>query len=110
MGNKDFRYIVRNGETDITVLIKRASEGLHLPYRKISLDILGALTPLKTVNKDPEENNDEESETHEEGSSFTSPGRSHRRKNFIPKEQIFLNLTAVLNGFEVTQRNQCRIE
>merc|ERR1712081_117621 len=31
--NSDFRYIVRNANTDINVLIKRTSEGYNLPYR-----------------------------------------------------------------------------
>merc|ERR1711954_245745 len=64
--NKDFRYLVRNGPQDIKVLIKRASEGSFLPYRSISLDILGALTPLKTHHKDPHKNNDEEKEDEEQ--------------------------------------------
>merc|ERR1712081_135196 len=89
--NKDFRYIVRNGETDLKVLIKRASEGQSLPYRSISLDVLGALTPLKTVNKDPDESETDDSAPPEEGTSFISPRRTNRRKNYIPKDQIFLN-------------------
>merc|ERR1711954_593189 len=102
--NKDFRYIVRNGLQDIKVLIKRASEGSFLPYRSISLDILGAHTPLKTHHKDPNKNNDEEKDDEEQDLNYTSPGRSNRRKNFIPKELMFQNLTAVLNGFETSEK------
>merc|ERR1712081_146520 len=46
--NSDFRYIVRNGEQDIRVLIKRISEGDRCPYRKLSLEVLGRISPLKT--------------------------------------------------------------
>merc|ERR1711954_540214 len=46
--NQDFRYIVRNGKKDIRVLIKRISEGERCPYRELSLDVLGRLSPLKT--------------------------------------------------------------
>merc|ERR1711954_235965 len=53
--NKDFRYIIWNGEKDLRVLIKQASEGNILPYRNISLEVLGALTPLKTLNKDADD-------------------------------------------------------
>merc|ERR1712115_603563 len=93
--NKDFQYIVRNGPQDIKVLIKRASEGTFLPYRPISLDILGALTPLKTFHKDLNKSNEEENVDENHDPDYTSPGRTHRRKNFIPKELIFQNLTAV---------------
>merc|ERR1711954_281073 len=106
--NKDFRYLVRNGPKDIKVLIKRASEGSYLPYRPISLDILGALTPLKTFHKEPEKSNEDENNETDKDPDFTSPGRTHRRKNFIPKELIFQNLTAVLNGFEVAEKQKQR--
>merc|ERR1712081_43692 len=106
--NKDFRYIVRNGPQDIKVLIKRASEGSYLPYRPISLDILGALTPLKTFHKDLDKSIEDENTEADKDPEFTSPGRAHRRKNFIPKELIFQNLTAVLNGFEVAEKQKQR--
>merc|ERR1711954_181051 len=104
--NRDFRYIIRNDVKDIKVLIKRASEGLNLPYRSISFDILGALTPLKTANKDPTDNDNEELAQPDDEAEFLSPGRTHRRKNYIPKEQIFSNITAILNGFEATFSRQ----
>merc|ERR1711954_238966 len=46
--NSDFCYIVRNGDQDIRVLIKRISEGDRCPYRELSLDVLGRISPLKT--------------------------------------------------------------
>merc|ERR1712081_150383 len=46
--NTDFRYIVRNGDKDICVLIKRLSDGDRCPYRELSLDVLGRISPLKT--------------------------------------------------------------
>ena len=79
--NKDFRYIIRNGEKDIKVLTKKASEGYSLSYRNISLDVLGALSPLKTKTSDPNESDPEETITLAEDTGFTSPGRSNRRKN-----------------------------
>merc|ERR1711954_336618 len=104
--NPDFRYIMRNDIKDLKVLIKRASEGSYCPYRNISLEVLGALTPLKTRTKDLEENAQESTITLEEEDSFTSPGRSNRRKNYIPKETIFRNLTAIVDGFEQKQNHQ----
>merc|ERR1711954_465416 len=38
--NKDFRYIVRNGDKDLRVLIKRVSEGNMLPYSNLHPDVL----------------------------------------------------------------------
>merc|ERR1712081_148225 len=46
--NQDFRYIVRNGDKDICVLIKRISKGERCPYRELSLEVLGRLSRLKT--------------------------------------------------------------
>ena len=34
---KDFRYIIRNGEADLEVLMKRPSEMQNLPYRKFPI-------------------------------------------------------------------------
>ena len=39
--NSDFRYLVRNGQRDLRVLIKRVSEGERVPYRELSLNVLG---------------------------------------------------------------------
>merc|ERR1711954_607529 len=101
-----FRYTVHNGQQ---VLIKRASEGVNLPYIPISLEILGAITPLKTTHKNPNESSNDDEANPDEESIFHLPGRSHRRKNYVPKEQIFQNLTAVLNGFEASQKYQDRV-
>ena len=57
--NPDFRYLIRNGKDDITVLMKRMSEGLHMPYRKFDIENLGAISPLKTRTA-AKENGDEE--------------------------------------------------
>merc|ERR1711954_366217 len=39
--NRDFRYLIRNGERDVKVLIKHVSEGDRVPYRNLSLQMLG---------------------------------------------------------------------
>ena len=93
---------------DLKILIKRASEGTNLPYRSIALEVLGALTPLKTLNKDPNETERDESTQLDEDSNFISPGRSNRRSNYIPKDQIYENITAILNGFEASHNLQRR--
>ena len=35
--NEDFRYIIRNGNKDILVLVKRTSEFNNCPYRPIPI-------------------------------------------------------------------------
>merc|ERR1712081_47753 len=96
--NADFRFIIRNDETDIKVLIKRFSEGYRLPYRKMSLEVLGAISPVKPRTKDtPEEVEDSQKE---DENTFISPNRRGARENYKPKELIFQNITAILNGFE----------
>merc|ERR1711954_276009 len=49
--NADFRYIVQNGSSDIRVLIKRFSEGNYLQFRELSLNVLGAISPVKPFTK-----------------------------------------------------------
>merc|ERR1711954_452762 len=102
--NSDFRYIIRNGQSDIRVLIKRFSEDSYLPFRELSINVLGSISPVKTLTKESEETDVEESPVTEEADNFTSPGRNHRRPNYIPKEEIFLNITAILDGFETQDR------
>jgi len=46
--DKDFQYIIWNGDEDIKVSIKRMSEGNNLPYRNLALNVLGAISPIKT--------------------------------------------------------------
>merc|ERR1712112_458388 len=60
--NSDFRYIVRNGPSDIRVLIKRFSEGNYLPFRELSLKVLGAISPVKPTTKPSLEEQQKETE------------------------------------------------
>merc|ERR1711954_406595 len=102
--NKDFRYIVRNGERDLRVMIKRVSEGSYLPYRNLHLDVLGRLSPLKTShkeNKNPELEEDDESD-----GNFQQPRRRSRTESFVPKDVIFQNITSILNGFQLQKEPQ----
>merc|ERR1711954_532836 len=97
-----------NDERDLKVLIKRISEGNFVPYRKISLDVLGRLSPLKTKiperesGEEPEIESGEERET--DPNKFQRQGR-HRNPSFIPKETIYRNTTAILNGFELKEKH-----
>merc|ERR1711954_342226 len=99
--NSDFRYIVRNGEKDLMVLIKRVSEGNYLPYRKLSLNVLGALSPIKAKTKpnpDVDSAEDEpEDDVDEQG--FRKQKSNNSRPNYIPREQIYRNITSILDGF-----------
>merc|ERR1711954_97811 len=90
--NKDFRYIVRNGERDLRVMIKRVSEGSYLPYRNLHLDVLGRLSPLKTSHK--ENKNPEIEEGDASNGNFQQPRRL-RTESFVPKDVIFQNITSI---------------
>merc|ERR1711954_96313 len=61
--NPDFRYLVRNRENDIKILIKRISEGEKLPYRNLEINVLGRVSPLKTVCKPEADDEDEQTDT-----------------------------------------------
>merc|ERR1711954_192590 len=94
--NQDFRYIVRNGEKDIRVLIKRISKGERCPYRELSLNVLGRILPLKTHirPKSPEKSGNSA-----EDSEGFSPTKS--KDDFVPKDTIYANITSILNGFDL---------
>merc|ERR1711954_316175 len=96
----DFRYLVRNDTRDLKVLIKRISEGNFVPYRKMSLDVLGRLSPLKTAIPDTETEGEQETES----DGYKKQGRK-RNPSYIPKDAIFRNITAILNGFELKEKS-----
>ena len=94
--NRDFKYIIRNSTNDIQILVKRISELNHTPYRIIPIESLGALTPLKTINKPVKPV--EESEGDEDGYEKVT---KDVRENYISKDEIFNNITSFLNGFNL---------
>merc|ERR1712081_5469 len=97
--NKDFRYLVRNGQKDVNVLIKRISKEGRVPCRELSLDVLGRLSPLKTqIRENPKEKPEGEEDSND---GFTTQGSSRKNDNYIPKERIYNNITAILNGFSL---------
>merc|ERR1711954_597335 len=93
--NSDFRYIVRNGDHDIRVLIKRISEGDRCPYRELSLDVLGRISPLKTQVRPISPGKDNANED-DEGYTPTK-----KKDDYRPKEDIYANITSILNGFDL---------
>merc|ERR1712081_13693 len=96
--NEDFRFLIRNSDKDIKVLIKRLSEGERVPYREISLKVLGRLSPLKTqIRAKPEELDEGEEELPD---GFTAVG-GHKKNDYTPKEMIFKNITSILDGFSL---------
>merc|ERR1711954_30801 len=97
--NPNFRYLVRNDKRDLKVLIKRTSEGNFVPYRRMSLEVLGRILPLKTQIPEKERNDEPEIELND----FQKQGRK-RTQSFIPKEAIFRNINAILNGFELQDK------
>ena len=106
--NKDFCYLIRNGEDDFKILIKRFSKGSYLPYRSLAIEVLGAISPIKakTVNPDEVTLGNKDQEKDEEGFQKVTPSKS-AGANLIPKEQIFTNITAILKGFKL-QRGERR--
>merc|ERR1711954_218808 len=93
--NTDFRYIVRNGTKDIKVLIKRISEGDRCPYRELSVEVLGRLSPLKTQVRPASPQKDKEVEDAE---GFTP---NLRKDDYRNKDEIYANITSILNGFDL---------
>merc|ERR1711954_305265 len=104
--NRDFRYLVRNGQKDLKILIKTLSEEGRVPYRELSLEVLGCLSPLKTQIKEiPKEKPDENPENPD---GYTIQGSEKKDDNYVPKDRIYENITAILNGFGLQQNLQRR--
>ena len=95
--NPDFRYSIRNGTHDLQVMIKRLSEYQFTPYRPIEIEDLGEISPLKLKFTS---NEDDETEELEDEEGFQKIARKLARPNFLPKDQIFYNIKAALDGFE----------
>ena len=93
----DFRYSIRNGTHDLQVMIKRLSEYNFTPYRPINIEDLGEISPLK-LRYTTEEKQDNDELEDEEG--FQKIARKISRPDYIPKEQIFANITAALDSFD----------
>ena len=99
--HNDFKYLIRNGDRDLKVLVKRISEQHRVPYREINLEALGNISPLKPnlpLEKDgeiaPEINTDED------GYSPTKLSRRTLWKNRVSERNIiFSNITSFLDGF-----------
>ena len=80
---------------------QQTSEGNFLPYRNISLEVLGRLSPLKTRIPDPKETEEDEEAS---ADGYQKQGRRSRKPSFTPKETIYRNITAILDGFKIQQK------
>ena len=103
--HEDFCYIIRNGQNEIKVLIKRLSEFHHAPYRMIPIENFGATYPIKTSFKPSEEKYDEESSTPDAEGFVKSPKKS-LSANFLPEEEIFERVSSFLDSFLPVPRSE----
>ena len=98
--HKDIRYIVRNGQTDLKVLVKRISEGSRLPYREIDIKELGDISPLKPKCPVEDFKETEKDEVDEQGFSKVKVSKSPLWiQKVSERQQIFRNITSFLDGF-----------
>ena len=72
----------------------------------MSLKVLGAISPIKPRTRDAPEENSAAVNKEDDVNQFISPNRKGARDNYIPKETIFNNITAILNGFESETKKQ----
>merc|ERR1711954_239157 len=49
--NDNLRYVVKNNDDDLKLLIRNYNKYEHLPYREVELDILGKLPDFNCVTK-----------------------------------------------------------
>merc|ERR1711954_507379 len=104
----DFRFIIRNGTEDLTVLVKRISEHQHVPYRRYDIHNLGAISPLKPVTPVSEEDKLDEAAGSTSRDGYISPKSG--RRDFLSKDEIFNRLKGFLGGFKAQDdQNKARV-
>ena len=100
--DENLRYIVKNDEDDIKVMLKRFSEFDHLPYRQIDLNVFGKLPDFDTVTKDNETN--EDMARNLDGFEVTRQERKRKKRSSpkkVSQETINQRITRFLDGFDV---------
>ena len=100
--DRSIRYIIKNDEQDLKILLKRQSEYDFLPYREINMRALGKLPALKTVTQD--DRRMEELIVRVNNEEDFRPQRKRKQRNSpkkLPLNKIYDNITKFLNGFEV---------
>ena len=105
--HKDIRYIVRNGQSDLRVLVKRISEGHNMPYRELNIHCLGDISPLKPRCPVVEEEVENViSQVDEDGFQKTKISKqSLWRQKISERQEIFKYVTDFLDGFDQAQSN-----
>merc|ERR1711954_120852 len=94
----DLRYIIRNGKSDISVLLKRGSVG---KYRQYPIEKLGATSPLSPTQKNKIPISPSKYEDSLEGFSRVPPSKqSLYRQEIVEKEKIMRNIAAFIDGFD----------
>ena len=78
------------------------SELTHTPYREIPLENLGALTPLKTINK-PDKPETLAEEAEDDGYETIT---KEMRENYLSKNEIFHRISSFLDGFNSVETQQ----
>ena len=100
--DKSLRYIIKNDDLDLKVLLKRQSDYDFIPYREINLRALGKLPALKTITQD--DKRIEDLVTRVDNAEDFRPQRKRKQRNSpkkLPLSKIYDNLTSFLNGYEV---------
>ena len=83
-------------------MIKRLSEYQFTPYRPIEIEELGEISPLKLRYT---ANDHEEVNVIEDDEGFQKIARKISQPNYIPEDQIFVNITTALDGFDRKEDN-----
>ena len=99
------RYIVKNDEDDLKIMVRSFSEFEHLPYRELDIDTLGKPPDLTCVTKEdliPEAVASMAEDP--QGYQLSRDQKKWKKRSSpkkISKQTIFERITKFLNGFEV---------
>ena len=103
--NDNLRYVIKNDEDDIKLLVRSYDEYDHQPYREMALDQLGKLPDFQCVTKKdaiPEAFSEEIKDTEHFQITCEEKKRKKRRSpQKASRDTINDRITCFLNGFDV---------
>ena len=94
----DLRYIIRNGKSDLQVLLRR---GIHGKYMEYPLEKLGSIAPLSPRQKNQVPDSPSKYDTDKDGfTRVPPPKQTVYRQAAIGKDMIVAKIKSFIDGYD----------
>ena len=94
----DLRYIIRNGKSDLQVLLRR---GVHSRYMEYPIDELGSIAPLSPRQKNQVPDSPTKFDMDKDGFRRVPPSKKTvYRQVALGKDMMIAKITAFIDGFD----------